>query len=105
MAKKLSLDDLKVQSFVTTLTPREAGQIVGGTALSTDCICTVTGACGTPRSYCCDTNDSSCYTGVGDPNPDCGTNINCSDTCSTAEAGCATVTATNCSTACTTECC
>ena len=64
MAKKLSLDDLKVQSFVTTLNADEADQLVGGTAgngcdtSETVCFCTKTHACGcTSQSNCCDTFD------------------------------------------------
>ena len=65
MAKKLSLDDLKVQSFVTTLNADQADQLVGGTQVdttcdtsSTQCFCTKTQACGcTNASNCCDTFD------------------------------------------------
>ena len=71
MARKLSLDDLKVQSFVTTLHPEEAATLVGGTILDTECAHTQ--ACGgtcTRLSNCCDsggctTQDAYCYSMVG----------------------------------------
>ena len=66
MAKKLTLDDLKVQSFVTTLKPKEARELVGGTRLDTDCAgpCTTSsgpGCSGSHTSNCCDTQ-STCTT-------------------------------------------
>lgn len=71
MGKKLSLEDLKVQTFVTTLEPAEAALLVGGTRADTECASTH--ACGgtcTAASNCCDsggcsTNDAYCYSMVG----------------------------------------
>jgi hypothetical protein len=68
MAKKLSLSDLKVQSFVTTLNAQEADQLVGGTEAETHCgasicLCTRTHVCGcTNASNCCDTYDQCSQT-------------------------------------------
>jgi len=67
MAGKLKLDDLKVQSFVTTLTAEEAGQLVGGSGYdgSVDCCSQIGPACsGTRHSWCC---ESGTYAGCGDP--------------------------------------
>jgi hypothetical protein len=64
MAKKLSLDDLKVQSFVTTLNAEQADQLVGGTRVDTTCD-SITHICGcTNASNCCDsgTGGSTGYT-------------------------------------------
>jgi hypothetical protein len=70
MAKKLSLDDLKVQSFVTTLNADQTDQLVGGTRANGTCD-TFTQICGCTRaSNCCDT---------GDTQMDCGTLY--TDTC------------------------
>ena len=63
MARKLTLDDLKVQSFVTTLNAHQADQLVGGTQVQTNCdtsetqcYCTKTHVCGcTNVSNCCTT--------------------------------------------------
>lgn len=72
MTKKLNLDDLKVQSFVTTLEPEEARQVVGGTAGLTSCCSQGPTSCNTVHTGCCDTQDASCYTGYTDPDPACG---------------------------------
>jgi len=63
MPKKLSLDDLKVQSFVTAVNSEEASSIMGGTTQT---------LCLSIHTSCCDTVDSSCYTGYTDPDPVCG---------------------------------
>jgi hypothetical protein len=60
MAKKLTLEDLKVQSFVTTLNTHQAEQLVGATEDETDCLhCT--------RTHCgeCTNMDSNCCEGGG----------------------------------------
>ena len=76
MAKKLTLDDLKVQSFVTTLTKQESDGLQGGTKLDTNC-CTVGVGCGGGRtllSDCCDTTPAACpdYTIQGATYQECG---------------------------------
>jgi hypothetical protein len=72
MAKKLTLDDLKVQSFVTTLNADQADRLVGGTQLNTVCACTdgVATDCGsfcdngvTQRSNCCTVYGPDCTGG------------------------------------------
>jgi|GEM_PF-4139713 len=81
MAKKLSLDDLKVQSFVTTLNAAEARQVVGGTAGLTSCCSQGPTSCNTVHTGCCDTQDATCFTGVGDPDPSCQTGEYCTALC------------------------
>lgn len=53
MAKKLTLEDLKVQSFVTALTDAEAQLIVGGDSTPDGCASTVGCPTRTYRSQCC----------------------------------------------------
>jgi hypothetical protein len=98
MAKKLTLEDLKVQSFVTTVDAEEAGRLLGGTQVDTtcdtsdtQCFCTKTHVCGcTNASNCCDTsagcnsNDQYCDTGnIGCYTDNCYTNVSCTDNCYT----------------------
>jgi hypothetical protein len=83
MAKKLTLDDLKVQSFVTTLRKEESDELLGGTRLNSEC-CTQFGAgCDTDT---CDT-DTQCpnYTNYGLTYPECG---GCDATTIPSECGC-----------------
>ena len=85
MAKKLTLDDLKVQSFVTTLNADQAEQLVGGTVIITNCACTdgVETECGdfcentrTQHSNCCTVIGPEC---TGDTQMGCPTLF--TDTC------------------------
>jgi hypothetical protein len=64
MARKLTLEDLKVQSFVTTVNANEAGELIGGTQVQTCdtsetvCMCTKTHectGCTAGGSNCCET--------------------------------------------------
>ena len=73
MAKKLTLDDLKVQSFVTTLNADQANRLIGGTYAESDC---------SP----CDTGNSACYACTGGTHL-CGCS-NASDCCDTAGGDC-----------------
>jgi len=90
MAKKLTLEDLKVQSFVTTVNAEEADRLVGGTQADGTCD-TRTRPCGcTNASNCCDTtagcstNDQYCDTGnIGCYSDNCYTNVSCTDNCYT----------------------
>ena len=70
MAKKLSLDDLKVQSFVTSLTRSEAVEAQGGATL----LCTNTrrSGCCEGSYYPCTTGTTDCYTVYGATSPECG---------------------------------
>jgi hypothetical protein len=72
MAKKLTLEDLKVQSFVTALTDAESRLIVGGVSTPDGCITLVGCPTRTYRSQCCEPSNltdagcgcSSTYTTV-----------------------------------------
>ena len=99
MKKKLTLDDLRVQSFVTTIRPEEAQRMVGGSN-ETDGSCTAGHYCNTMESGCGDgsfLSDAGC--GCSDATSACGA---CeSDTCSnptsfcpTTNVGCGNCTAT-----------
>jgi hypothetical protein len=77
MAKKLTLDDLKIQSFVTTLTKPQSDDLIGGSTLHSDC-CSVSPACTGDTSFnntnCCDTSADQCttnYTVYGSTYPEC----------------------------------
>jgi len=71
MVKKLSLEDLKVQSFVMELTEEDARRIVGGTDPSN---CGTVVCCGLSyHSSCCDPSlltDAGC--GCSGPSTPCG---------------------------------
>jgi hypothetical protein len=62
MAKKLTLEDLKVQSFVTTLNTHQADQLMGATAADTECSACTRTHCGEctnmDDSNCCDTGNT-----------------------------------------------
>jgi hypothetical protein len=92
MAKKLTLEDLKVQSFVTTLNAHQADQLVGATAGDTDCFhCTMThcgectnmgdsnccegGGTGINNSICCDSTSVNCITTAGCTGSGCFTEV------------------------------
>lgn len=67
MVKKLSLDDLKVQSFVTTVTDEEARRLMGASGWdgTIDCCSEIGPACSsTQHSWCCPdpswVTDASC---------------------------------------------
>ena len=86
MVKKLTLEDLKVQSFVTALTDAEAQLIVGGQSTPDGCSSTVGCPTRTYRSQCC--IPSSSLTDQG-----CNCSANWSDPCT----GCdSTATAVGC---------
>jgi hypothetical protein len=75
MAKRLSLADLKVQSFVTTLDEDQADQMVGCGTKTQVCGCT-------QASNCCDTSGNCTQldcTGTDDTGDFCclGTELNC----------------------------
>ena len=82
MAKKLTLDDLKVQSFVTTLNKQESDELVGGTVLLTDC-CTHQPGCRTNLA-CPDTSAEQC------PDTATCTNTIYTDCCSANSTDCCT---------------
>src|ERR1043166_8798838 len=94
MAKKLTRDDLKVQSFVTTLDRVESDELVGGTVLLTNC-CTNRPICATDGTNCCDTSQQQCnttdYTIQGATYQECG--------------GCDSALYTDCCSSNYTECC
>jgi hypothetical protein len=81
MAKKLTLEDLKVQSFVTTLNTHQADQLVGATAADTDCSSCTRTHCGEctnmADSNCCEggtaggCDTSACYTTIYCPTDGC----------------------------------
>ena len=51
--KKLTLDDLKVQSFVTTLSDEQQRAIVGGDTMIGDYGCTGASQCGSDTATMC----------------------------------------------------
>jgi len=60
MSKKvrLNLDELKVQSFVTTIDSKERVALQGAGPLQESLRCSGWGQCGVSGAYCYDTNDA-----------------------------------------------
>jgi hypothetical protein len=92
MSRKLNLDDLKVQSFVTTLSAAEASKAVGGSGTHYE-----GGGCSN-QSDCCEGSYYPCTTSTGDCGSAYGATIPECGGCAPTDANCGTEPSGGCPT-------